>query len=191
MKSIIQLASLIGLPFLCSTAYSQNIIVTNNGISNDTIEFLLENTSEDTIWFNWIVIQDGDVLYTGDTSSLPSETLSMKFPVDTQLQNPEYDMEIDENASEFRLTASQYHGPAFSFGPNPATELIRIQCPSCEETPTQIELIRMDGQSAWRGNWSELHGGVLPIGTLPAGLYFLRMQDAHGGRRIRQFSKIH
>ena len=188
MKSIIQLALLVGLAGLCSTANAQNITVQNNGIVNDTIEFVLVNTSEDTIYFAWIVVQDETVQYSGNTSILPSDTLSMKFLADTELQSSDYDMEIDENPQQYRLEG----GPEeleFAFGPNPVMDLLHIQCATCDEAPTRVDLIRSDGQLVWSGAWTALPGGFLDVRQLTGGLYFLRIQSANGAYRIEQLVK--
>ena len=68
-----------------------------------------------------------------------------------------------------------------SFYPNPATDQIRIQG---VRTGTAYSVMDVDGRKVLTGQLPD--GGIVPLRELPAGLYFIMVEDRAMGRVVKQ-----
>lgn len=101
-------------------------------------------------------------------------------PCDSLIQPP-----IDRSVKETTLESE----PVWSIQPNPAHDLLLVNCNSATCFPSNYTIIDSKGTTVQSGNFSQQTGSILHIAHLPNGIYHIRIV-AEGKLQNIKFIKI-
>ena len=127
---------------------------------------------------NWSVMSGAEIVISSHFENQPGA--EMIFGIDSQPPQNTLDS-FHKNGNHSGIATGNFpEATTISLFPNPTRGYINVNAslPSFTSTPITIEILSIDGKTAW-SDYAQLEGGTLrksiEVNTLPSGMYLLKI----------------